>query len=77
MKCRQEMWVWSLDWEVPLEEEIATHSSILPGKSHEQRSLAGFSPGVKKSQTQLGNRAHTYMSMHVGMMVFYFMLITQ
>ena len=54
------MWVWSLDWEVPLEEEIATHSSILPGKSHEQRSLAGFSPGVKKSQTQLGNRAHIH-----------------
>ena len=28
----------------PLEEEMATHSSILPGKSHGQRSLAGYSP---------------------------------
>ena len=25
----QETWVWSLDWEDPLEKEIATHSSIL------------------------------------------------
>ena len=25
----QEMWVWSLGWEDPLEREMATHSSIL------------------------------------------------
>ena len=25
----QETWVWSLDWEVPLEKETATHSCIL------------------------------------------------
>ena len=25
----QETWVWSLGWEDPLEEEMATHSSIL------------------------------------------------
>ena len=25
-------------------EEMATHSSILPGESHGQRSLAGYSP---------------------------------
>ena len=25
----QETWVWSLDWENPLEEELTTHSSIL------------------------------------------------
>ena len=25
----QEMWVWSLDWKDPLEEEMAAHSSIL------------------------------------------------
>ena len=28
----------------PLEEEMATHSVFLPGKSHGQRSLAGYSP---------------------------------
>ena len=29
MQETQEMWVWSLNWEDPLEEEMATHSSIL------------------------------------------------
>ena len=33
-----------LGQENPLEKDIATHSSILPGKSHRQRSLAGYSP---------------------------------
>ena len=28
----------------PLEEEMATHSVVLPVKSHEQRSLVGYSP---------------------------------
>ena len=40
----QEMQVRSLGREDPLEEGIATHSSILGGKSHGQRSLAGYSP---------------------------------
>ena len=31
-----------LDWEDALEEETATHSIILPGESHGQRSLAGL-----------------------------------
>ena len=29
MQEMQEMWVQSLDWEGPLEEEMGTHSSIL------------------------------------------------
>ena len=40
----QEMQVQSLGQEDPLEKDMATHSSILAGKSHEQRSLAGYSP---------------------------------
>ena len=40
----QEMQIQSLDGEDPLEEEIATHSSILAWESHGQRSLAGYSP---------------------------------
>ena len=40
--------VQSLGWEDPLEEEMATHSSILPEESHEQRSLKGYSPWVRK-----------------------------
>ena len=34
----------SLGQEEPLEEEMATHSVFLPGESHGQRSLVGYSP---------------------------------
>ena len=39
----QETRIQPLVWEDALEEEMATHSSILPGKSRGQRSLAGYS----------------------------------
>ena len=52
MQETQEFWVLSLDVEDPLEEEMATHCSILAGKSHGQRSLVGYSPwGLKESDT--------------------------
>ena len=35
-------------WEDPLEEGTATHSSILAGESHGQRSLAGYSSSRHK-----------------------------
>ena len=38
----QMTWVQSLSWEDPLEEGMATHSSILSGESHGQRHLAGY-----------------------------------
>ena len=38
------MLVQSLGREDPLEKEMATHSSILAGESHGQRSLVGYSP---------------------------------
>ena len=50
------MWetrVQSLGQEDPLKEEMATHSSILPGESHGQRSLVGHR--VSKSQTRLND----------------------
>ena len=40
----QETQVRSLAQEDPLEKRMATHSSILPGEFHGQRSLAGYSP---------------------------------
>ena len=40
----QEIRVCSLSWEDPLEEGMATHSSILPGESHGQNNLEGYSP---------------------------------
>ena len=45
---------------IPLEREMAVRSSILPGKSHGQRSVASYSPkGHKESNTteQLHTRA--------------------
>ena len=44
MQEEQETQVQSLRWEDPLEEEMATHFSILAWKFHGQRSLAGYSP---------------------------------
>ena len=41
----QETPVGSLGWEDPLEEEMATHSSILSGKSQWQWSLVGGAGG--------------------------------
>ena len=46
----QETWVQSLGWKDPLEKEMATHSSVLPGKFHGQKSLVGFK-GHKESNT--------------------------
>jgi len=43
MQNLYEIWVRSLGWENPLEEEMATYSSTLE-KSHGQRRLAGYSP---------------------------------
>ena len=45
------MRILPLDQEDPLEEEMATHFSTLPEKSHGQR-LMGYSPkGLKESDT--------------------------
>ena len=40
--------VRSLGQEDPMEEEMATHSSILPGESHGLKSLVGYSSGGRK-----------------------------
>jgi len=44
LPAMQETGVQFLDQEEPLEKGMTTHSSILPGESHEERSLAGYSP---------------------------------
>ena len=55
VKCLPTMWetqVRFLGQEYPLEKDIATHSSFLPGKSHGQRSMVVYSPwGSKESDT--------------------------
>ena len=48
----QETWVQSLGQEDPLKKGTATTPALLPGKSHGQRSLIGYSPwGRKESDT--------------------------
>ena len=47
----QETRVQSLGWEDALEKEMTTHSSILTGKSHGQRSWWATVHGVPKSWT--------------------------
>ena len=44
MQELQETWIWSPGQEDALEVGMATHSSILPGESHRQKSLVGYSP---------------------------------
>ena len=41
------MWVGFLDWENPLEKEMAT-PVFLPGETHGQRSLVGYHPWGRK-----------------------------
>ena len=55
-----ETWVPSLGPENPLENEMATHSSILAWKIHGWRNLVGYSPwGCKELDTT--ERLHFYI----------------
>ena len=57
----QETRVWFLGQEDPLEQEIAICSCILAWKSHEQRSLVGYSPwGHKELDTTEQLNHHLY-----------------
>ena len=58
-----ETWVQSLGWEDPLEKEMTTHSGILPGESHGQRSLVG--PRGRKEDTT--ERLHFHFLCHSGL----------
>ena len=47
-------------WE-DLEEEMATRSSILPGKSHGQKSLVGYSPWGPKESDRMAHVMDRWM----------------
>ena len=52
----QETWVQSLGWEVPLEEGMATHSSVLARRIPMHRGAwQATVHGVAKSQTRLSD----------------------
>ena len=51
-----ETWVRSLGWEVPWRRKWQSTPVLLPGKSHGQRSVVGYTAhGVAKSQTRLSD----------------------
>ena len=52
--CRKEMWVQSLGQEDSLEKEMATHSSILAGKSQGQRGW--WAPAHEVAQSMRSQR---------------------
>ena len=52
LSAKQETWVRSLGWEEPLEEGMATHSSILAWRIPWTEELTGLSPwGHKELDT--------------------------
>ena len=53
----QETQIQSLAWEDPLKKVMATSPVFLPGKSHEQRTLEGYSP---RSHKELDATEHTH-----------------
>ena len=59
MQETQKTGVQSLSWEDALEEEMATHSSILAWRIPGQRSLEGYSSQCRKDRTRL-RRLHVH-----------------
>ena len=57
--AKQEIWVQSLDWEDPLEKEIATHSSILAWEIPWTREPGGLQSMGSQSQKQLSDLTAT------------------
>ena len=58
MEEPQETWVQCWSWEDSLEEETATHSSILAGEFRRQRSLTGYSPRDRKESDMTEVTSH-------------------
>ena len=59
LRAMWETWVRSLGWEDPLEEGMATHSSILAWRIPMDGGAWWVTDnGVAKSQTQLNDKAH-------------------
>ena len=59
--AKQEMWIQSLGQERPLEKEMATHSSILAGKFHGPRSLAGYSLWGQRAGPNLATKQQQWV----------------
>ena len=53
----------SLDWKDPLQQGMTTHSVFLPGKSHGQRSLVGYSPVGREESGMTEETACTHIAL--------------
>ena len=72
MQEMQEIWVQSLGKEKPLEEEMATHSSILAWKIQWTKEPGGLqSMGQQKSQTRLGDLTHVHKLMYIFSSIYF------
>ena len=59
MQERQETRVWSLGWDDPLEEEMATHSSVLAWRIPRTKEPGGLqSMGSQRVRHDLGTKQH-------------------
>ena len=58
--------VWSLGWEDPLEQEMATTPVLVPEESHGQRSPAGYGPWGRKEldMTEQPNSTKENIQLH-------------
>ena len=65
LPAMQEMWVQSLGRENPLEKKTAT-PVFLPGESHGQRSLVGYSPRGRKASDMTEQLSLSFISFSVG-----------
>ena len=64
MQKAQEMQVQSLSWEDPLEQEMATCSSVLAWESHGQRSLVATIHAESNMTEQLSTHMHAHTHTH-------------
>ena len=65
----QEIWVWSLGWEDPLEKEMATHSSIRAWEIPRTEEPGGLQTGVVEEfdmSSWLNNSASSFCPMKMG-----------
>ena len=67
LSAMQETWVRSLGWKDPVEEEMASHSSILAWRTPWTEEPGGATVhGVAKSQTRLSAHTHGHSKDLVG-----------
>ena len=66
LAAMQETQVRFLGWEDPLEKEWQPTPVFLPGRSHGQRSLVGYSPWALKEPDTIEQLAYLYQSIGSG-----------